>query len=269
MPDLTAAAARPPRGILTQPEFEQYGAEWLRVVSGPDAAELQQSFRPAAAAAAGADAAKAAPLLCSVSFPTKQMARLVSTVGATHIKARFGIRPGAANGAGPQFTLALFATNALEARVSSYYLADEAPLPGADGPDPADEVQLLDEVPDGLAHFWVRNWARTFRAAPVTADMFATPYGPLQGYTFEVTDFISTLWPVTDFDQEDVRLRVRFGLHEFYQPQPDGTDRLVHTFGLVLQLWPPTQVDEDGEPVVEDPFYDFSMPNPPGSIGGN
>ena len=67
-----------PPGIITQRQFDEYAANWVAASSDPKGAELAQSFRMG----------KNQPLLASLSLPVLQIARLVSTVGAAHIKDR-------------------------------------------------------------------------------------------------------------------------------------------------------------------------------------
>ena len=101
-----------PAGIISPLEHDQYAAHWLVAANAPAGAVLAQNF-----------VLNKKDVLASLTFPALQIARLVSTVGAATSKARFLIMYDAR--AQPQFTLALFATDALDRRVSSYYhLAD-------------------------------------------------------------------------------------------------------------------------------------------------
>jgi|GEM_PF-4441190 len=71
-----------PADIITQRQYDEYAANWVAASSDPAGTVLAQSFR----------LGKNKPLLASLRFPARQIARLVSTVGAVHIKARFLIK---------------------------------------------------------------------------------------------------------------------------------------------------------------------------------
>ncbi|GAA4503261.1 hypothetical protein GCM10023172_27810 [Hymenobacter ginsengisoli] len=228
-----------PVGIISQQVFDQYSSRWVEVIGNNDTSLLNQCFQ--------ANRQK----LPHVTFPALQIARLVSTVGATHVKARFLV---ATQTQGellfPHFTLALFATDDLNARLSSYYLADAYwetdPSPGNVG----------GEVPNVLVNFWLNNWLNDkVLGTEVTQAMFNSPYGFLRGYTFTIDDFVNPLSQVKNL--EDATLQISFGLHEFYRTGTDGTDALNYTFGLVVQY-----LDGLGAPV-DDPSFDMSQPCPP------
>ncbi len=250
-PPTPAPGANPP-GIISQRQFDEYSANWLAVSSDPEGAELDQSFR-----------LSAKQLISGLSFPALQIARLVSTVGAAHIKARFLIERDEPTNQ-PHFTLALFATDALDARISSYYVADEYWQPAAEpaaAPKKTAAAKLRavvtaaarTELPDVLARYWLRAWAALTRVAPA---VFATSYGPLRGYTFEVAEFMLPLRQLARFDQE--KLLVEFGLHEYYRPEGEGEgDALVQTFGLMLRLESSKMEGATG------PILDMGAPCPP------
>ena len=247
----TPSANPVPSGIITQRQFDEYAANWVAASSAAEGTELAQSFRRG----------KNQPLLASLSFPALQIARLVSTVGAAHIKARFLIMRDAKTQQ-PHFTLALFATDALDARISSYYLAEQYWLPAT--PTKAPNVMTpaaslrpvigattRREVPDVLARYWLRLWAAVTQVTPA---LFATSYGPLRGYTFEVAEFMTPLRQLADFGHE--KLVLEFDLHEFYRTEPQG-EVLVHIFGLVLRLESLRVQGGDG------PFVNMGAPCPP------
>ena len=242
-----------PAGIITQGQFDEYAANWLAASSAAEGTELAQSFQ----------LGKNQPLLASLSFPALQIARLVSTVGAAHIKARFLIIRDEKTRQ-PHFTLALFATDALDARISSYYLAEQYWLPAPRAPQaaphdaapaarlrPVSTAATRHEVPDVLARYWLRLWAEL---TAVTPALFATSYGPLRGYTFDVAEFLTPLRQLANFGRE--QLVLEFDLHEYYRPEPQG-EVLAHTFGLVLRLESLKAQGGDG------PFVNMASPCPP------
>ena len=232
-----------PSGIIGQREYDQYVANWVAAASDPTGTELAQSFR----------LGKNHPqLLSQVSFPALQIARLVSTVGAVSIKARFLIIHD--DHKQPHFTVALFATDSLDARLSSYYLAHEywkqpaqpyaaaaadaaeASAAASARPQPVPAVApARTEVPSVLASFWLNRWGALTQVAPA---LFATTYGPLRGYTYGVDEFVFPLRQLGNSNWEALKhenLLLEFDLHEYYRTEPQG-EVLVHTFGMLLRL---------------------------------
>ncbi|MET4076219.1 hypothetical protein [Hymenobacter sp. UYCo722] len=214
-------------GIINPNDYDQAAAYWLVAASDPAGTVLAQSF-----------VLNKKDVLASLNFQALQIARLVSTVGAATIKARFLIMYD--ERAQPHFTLALFATDALDKRVSSYYLADRYWLPKqqrmarslASKPMPVRQSRVRAlaryDMPNVLTDRWVTAWSKVTRASTA---LFATSYGPLRGYSYGVEEFISLLRDVGSLDDENIILE--FDLHDYYQSQPQG-DVLVHTFGLLL-----------------------------------
>lgn len=243
-------------GILSPELVEQYAARWLEAVESADPTALRRSFEAAAAGPGGQPRR-----LLAVGFGMRQLVQLVSVVGATRFKARFVLLPAAAAGGAARFALVLAATNALDARVSSYYLAEEyaLPAPEAELAPRADEpaTLALGAVPAVLG----REWARRWRQAPqVEATQFAGAYGYLRGYTFELSDLVATLAGVQSPDAG--HLVLHFGLHEYYRPDPGGGDSLAQLFGLLLQLRGADKGRLDGDDG-GDPLYDMAYPCPP------
>ncbi|TDN36287.1 hypothetical protein E4631_08550 [Hymenobacter sp. UV11] len=230
-------------GILGQSLFDQYAANWLAIISRPDTAALQQSFV----------VADDQPLLAGVGFPLERIAQLVGTVGAVNIKARFVIMPPVA-GSKPLFSVALFATDSLDARLSSYYVPDQFftdPLLVAQGGGPT--VVHRNQIANSLGQRWARNWQGIKDVKP---EFFASHYGPLRGYTFELGEFMAPFFRLDDLAAASLRLS--FVLHDYYQPSPTGDDVLTYTFALVLRL-------ERGDKLLDgdDPLMDTAKPCPP------
>ena len=216
-----------PVGIISPAEYDQYAANWQVAARDPAGAVLAQSFM-----------LNKKDVLASLNFTALQIARLVSTVGAATIKARFLIIYDAR--AQPRFTIALFASDAQDKRVSSYYLADTYWLPkpppvasrltAKAGPARQTHVRALAryDVPNVLTARWLSAWAAVSR---VSTEFFATSYGPLRGYSYGVEEFVSLLRDVSTLDGENITLE--FDLHDYYQSDPEG-EVLAHTFGLLL-----------------------------------
>ena len=241
-------AKTPIPGILSQELFVQYAASWLETVESADSTALRQSF----------EASGRPRRLQAIHFPMPQVVRLVSTVGAARIKASFVILPTSGEPGGKlKFSLVLSASNSLDARVSSYYLAEEYQLPeGAEANSPDDPAALaLGAVPGVLIRDWQRLWTQAPQLLPA---MFNGNYGYLRGYTFELSDFVAALAKVDS--PTEGSLVIHFGLHEYYRPDPVAGDVLTQTFGLILQT---RDVKRNGLADGNDPFYDMSAPCPP------
>ena len=216
--------------ILTPEQFEQYSAEWLQIAGGPGGDALANCF-----------AAPGHGRRTYASLPIQHLVWLVSTVGIVAVRTRFLAI--AHQGHPARFALALFAADAAGQRLSAYYLAETEEYPTRD-------ALHATQVPHDLVKAWLHHWT----AAPaITPALFATAYGPLQGYTFDAGDFLEPLFAAQPFG--DQTLRISFGLHEYYPVEGP----LAHTFGLVLRLHDPQKLAGGSD----DPFFDMSQPCPP------
>ncbi|UOQ50756.1 hypothetical protein [Hymenobacter cellulosivorans] len=231
--------------ILSPGAYERRAAKWATILSKIKSDALQQSFL--VATPAGQER------LAYVSFPIQHIVWLMSTVGVRHIQARFLIATKKVDGQRhPYFTLALYATDALGARVSAFY------LPSTYAGEPKPSELPTEQAPHDLVKAWLNNWAT---APEITSALFANSYGPLLGYSFSVEDFMRPLFEAQPFTNQE--LRVGFGLHEYYPALPVGAER-AYTFGLVLRLYtPPTE--ESAAAISSAPFFDLSTPCPPGT----
>jgi hypothetical protein len=228
-----------PAGIISQQVFDQYSSKWVEIIGNTDTGLLNQCFR------------SGKEKLAYVTFPALQIARLLSTVGVKNIKARFLV---VTETQGelliPHFTLALFATDDLNARLSSYYVADTYWATTPKTPTVGGEVSNV------LVNFWLGKWTADKKTgSDVKQAMFNSPYGFLRGYTFETDDFLDPLAQVKNLNE--AMLKISFGLHEYYHTGTDGIDVLNYTFGLVVQY-----LDDAGN-AISDPSYDMAHPCPP------
>lgn len=255
-------ADAPTRVIISKDQFEQYAANWLSLVSQPDAARLAQAF-----------VGEYVPRLPYVSFPLASIIGVLSAVGVHQIKARFIVVPGK-TAADPRFSVVLFACNAKGDRLTAYYLA-QPPRTAYAAPArpvrPATTALAGEQVPQGLATIWLDNWNN--KALVIAPAMFGQAAGPLQGYNFGVNEFLTPLYKLQPFKNPDPgaknkptskseeEIRLYFGLHEFFGPDSDGS-ALTQTFGLVVRSSRPKTAGEGAEEV-EDEFYDMALPCPP------
>jgi hypothetical protein len=237
-------------GIISQQLFDHYSAGWLEVISQPDVEALQAGFR------------QDGLHLTGVGFSITQVARLVATVGAVHIKARFIMQP-PKPGTQPQFSLALFAADALDARISSYYVPETVYTDTAGFTRPSRPGKLpihKNQVHHVLAERWRQSWADLTEVLP---EYFAAHYGPLRGYTFELNEFVALFLLLETLGGE--MLKVFFVLHDYYKPEPSTSgDQLAKTFALALSLKRSENTKcaadfQDGD----DPIMDTAMPCPP------
>lgn len=231
---MTNVATSP--GILSPELFNQYADQWLSAVSNPDSPVLAPSFL-----------ASGAERLLFVSFPIQQIISLVSAVGVRAIKARFLLVPGPDGQ--PHFSVALFATDAegVGERLSAYYVANEYWTASTPSPE------LGEQVPSSLAAIWMANWKGVKK---ITSELFATSYGPLQGYNFDIKDFVSLLFEAQPLTAQE--FRIGLSLHEYYAANGDDNTP-TQTFGLVTYLYNAGQTTAP----VASTFYDMSGPCPP------
>lgn len=261
-----------PSDIISQKDFDTYSNDWLNVVTNDDADELAKCFR-----LEGAD-----ENINCVFFSAMQIAHLVSTVGAQHIKARFlVIRE---DDGQPHFSLALFASDDLNGRLSAYYVSrrywlqatDASPSsPGDSGP--GQNVFSPVRLPDALAALWLSNWSPEGSDPRASQDMFNSTYGYLRGYTFEMDDFLNPFTQIkAGVKIEDADpFRINFGLHTYY---PINAEEPDSTFGLMVSYvnyakraqalkakidMVPGTPQTDNDPDDLEVFYDLATPCPP------
>ena len=231
-----AANATETSSLLSEGDYTQYAAGW-KEFAGLSGASLTQVFL-------GPDGKR----IVALSFPLERIKWLVSAVGVRQIKARFLLIPSAE---GERFNLVLFATDATGYRLSAYYLPDpyftastNAPQGGLDEPIPLD-----------LAADWEKNW---YGAEDIKADMFISYKDAsheavtLEGYNFEIKDFVSTLFGSSPVPGQHISLAL--GLHEYHAPTAASEADLTQTFGLVLQAPAGGQATS---------AYDMAFPCPP------
>lgn len=239
-----------PAELISQQLFDTSTARWAEITNQPDAAALKGVFLDHG------------QLVTGVGFSMTQIAQLVATVGAAYIKVRFLIKPADLLGAA-QFSLALFATDLLGARVSSYYKPQKV-YTGASAfacpSQPGIPTVHKNQLHYVLAERWRQNWAAT-GDSDMKLDYFDSHYGPLRGYTYELNEFVALFLLLEKL--EDASLQVHFVLHDYYRFDPKtSTDTLAKTFALALRL---KRKKEDGDMVddIDDPILDNGAPCPP------
>jgi hypothetical protein len=248
--------------ILSQNDYSTYTAAWVNTVSNPATTDLSAYF---SAFSLKENAKDLKVLTDRINFKAGSIAQLVSTVGASTIKARFILQPIAPGSTQQRFSLVLFATDAFNTRLSSYYVAEpywhdtaeaealakavEAYI--ASGAsytttgviDPAVPIAFRGAVPDALAMTWVANWYLagldiTFKGAELQPAIVNGSYGFLRGYTFDLEDFLAPLRQVSNFlilNEPDTLIAIKLGLHAYYYANPNGDNVPTQTLGLIVQ----------------------------------
>ena len=206
-----------------------------------------------------------------VTFSVADMVSLVSTVGVRYIRAQFVLLP--AEEGVVRFTVVLCSLDSQRGRISAYYAGSKGAMTPAEMPHASTNPGPNGELPIDLVHTWLQDWQTLTDVSP---EMFGTNYGPLQGYIFNLEDFVDPLFPghlTTGYE-----LRVYLGLHSYNisvanKTQPDTT------VGLIISVQPITttrlpvnylrnktaSANNDGNARDEDNgYYDLSNPNPPG-----
>lgn len=282
----------PPSGIIYQAEFDTYTNDWLNIVTDEAKAdELRDCFR--------LNGAK--QNINFVQFSALQIAQLVSTVGASNIKARFLVirdndKKVYPTGY-PHFAIALFATDNLNGRLSAYYISrfywllQDAPSPTQSEGGPKDSPTGVPaeftsgQLPDALATYWQQNWSPAGDDPDAKQTMFDSTYGYLRGYTFGLNDFVMPLASIPGNRSIATAspIRINFGLHTYYSAIPNVQD-LSSTFGLMVSYVTPkkpkaTHVHLEKQATASDAvvsssaainsiddvdvFYDLAHPCPP------
>lgn len=248
--------------VIGQADFAPLAQRWKDYV--PDAAKLKACFLVAPSLLGGKD-----KLLQGVGFSMEQILHLVSTVGATSIRAAFIVIPNQEKGAALQFSVALYAQGLGDRRLSSYYLphyttTEQLPLPIPPVPKHNPGAPYTNQVANIVVQEWLDNWTKYGEGK---AQYFASPYPPdyLEAYSFEVAEFSAMFYRLRGHDVKDASLELSFVLHEYWQSVTTGgatIEELVYTFGLVLRL-KRGKGDSNIELTEEDPLLDMGKPCPP------
>jgi len=277
----------PTATILSQNQFGRYAQAWVKAAGSGK--HLPEAFHQ-----------DGCERLQYASFDFQTIVWLVSTVGTRQIKAQFVLVPANQDDEGKHtpayFSIVLYAVDAMGGRISAYYLGDNTFTPS---PKPTTGLTTTDKesfelgltghsaqvgsfggpVAFDLVKKWLTNWTDQ---PTITRHFFSSNYGPLQGYSFELDDFMDPLFYSQKFGATQV-LHVGFALHEYHAAFPKHDEQtLTRTFGLVLRVYGSTETpdasagteakfttwgyvtdapgDEPGQP-----FYDLSHPYPPGA----
>lgn len=259
--------------IITQVEFDKYTAAWARFL---DRAARHPERLQALFTCPGSDGLPSS-YQANVTFDVATtITQLVSTVGIAGVMASFVLLPKKDCDGLPRFRVVLSAVDALGGRISAYFLGAAtwyAP-PKSYGESQGDTHSHLraataGPVPYNLIRGWVLDWAAAALTQQLDPAMFATHYGPLSGYRFELSDFLNPLFTAGTFGSK--LLQVNLGLKSYYPAYPDNPPRLAQTVGLVVRLYagpepadPVTMMpDKDGGGEGGGPSYDMGSTQPP------
>jgi hypothetical protein len=245
--------------ILTQSEFDTVAAAWTNFIQGASPAEVQALFQARAPTINQYQVSASFSLAGTTAAPSYLVA-LLSTPGIAQVAARFVLLPptdaDADKPAAPRFRLVLYAADQRGARLSAYYQSDatwQTILP-------QEPTAVGGLVPYNLIKGWLNGWATAATTQQLRPALFATAYGPLQGYNFDLGDFLDPLFAAKTFT--DQRLFIRFGLKAYYPAYPEILAAPAQTFGLVVRLYSPSKEADSDE--LSGPSYDMSKPYPPG-----
>lgn len=245
--------------ILTQSEFDTVAAAWTNFIQGASPAEVQALFQASAPAINQYQVSASFGLTSTPTDPSYLVAML-STPGIAQVAARFVLLPPAEVGvdkpAAPRFRLVLYAADQRGARLSAYYQSDA----NWQTVEPQQLAAVGGLVPYNLIKGWLNGWTTAATTQQLRPALFATAYGPLQGYNFDLGDFLDPLFAAKTFTNQ--RLFLRFGLKAYYPAYPESLAAPAQTFGLVVRLYSPSD-EADGDEL-SGPSYDMSKPYPPG-----
>lgn len=260
---------------LTQAEFDVAATAWTAFVGSATAYEVQSLFQSPPPKPTEPLDAFAAPIQYQtfVSFDLADtISHLLSTVGIQRVMASFVLVPNPLAST-PRFCIVLYATDSQGGRISAYYRGDSdyhvIPPPKSESASP--DLQTLG-APQGLVPFslisnWLNAWVTAAKAQKLSPAQFATHYGPLQGYNFELGDFMDQLFTARASPTQPgaTQLRLNFGLKTYFPAYPETLTTPVQTFGLVVRLFRPYEdSDGSGGGTESGPSYDVAKPYPPG-----
>ena len=198
-----------------------------------------------------------------VIFTKQCIHKLLSTSGVTKVKAKFALYP--LKDGKKIFSIVLFGTDDQEVHTSAYYLGTPSNLdpsltlgytPGSD---------QNGYVPNDLANRWLENW-RLIKKDEIIEKLFDTNFGYLNGYSYEMRDFMDSLYPSGQINDEG--LNMYFALHDHHYPGCTDPFEMNYTFGMVLQGFPFTldgssPANDGDDPGDQNLYYDLSLPSPP------
>lgn len=254
--------------ILTQTEFDAAATAWATFIGKASASDVQALFQT------GTGPARQYQTFVSFDL-ADTIPLLLSTVGIARVAARFVLAAPSPSGvlpAAPRFRVVLYATDQLGGRISAYYQGQAAfrtvvlpTLPPTLPHLAEDMLSVQGLVPFSLIKNWLTAWGEAAVKQHLSPAMFATgSYGPLQGYVFELGDFMDQLFSAPG--RGATMLFLNFGLKSYYPAQPEGLAAPAQTFGLVVRLYTPGKTPDDtgaAGGTESGPSYDLAQASPP------
>ncbi len=247
--------------ILTQSEFDAVSSAWTSFIERSSPSEVQALFQTAKGTSQRYQTSVSFDLTGTATSPS-YLAALLSTPSLAQVMARFVLLPPAepepstSTPAAPRFRVVLYAADLRGGRLSAYYQSDAAWQEIK--PAQLDNFQGL--VPYNLIKGWLNAWVAVATAQQLRPALFSTAYGPLQGYNFDLGDFLDPLFAAKSFTGQ--RLFIRFGLKTYYPAYPENLAAPAQAFGLVVRLYSPS--DEADADELRGPSYDLALQVPPG-----
>lgn len=189
--------------------------------------------------------------LTAVHFDASTILYLISSEAIATVKARFAITGN--DGEEGLFNIVLYGVDRNDKINSAFYLGDPYAEPVTGHIDPgAPQCQL----PSSIGSVWITNWLEN--DIFVSNLRFKNIYGYLEGYNFELSDFIDSTFLDTCSG-----LSVTLALHELYRPGTTDVTKSTFTLNLVLQGILKEGVTQSENVERADGLYDISAPSPP------
>ena len=175
---------------------------------------------------------------------------MVSKIGVTTWKVRFGYDPDAEQGEMP-FCLIMFGCNSQDEIITPHYMTNNAITQEETIKPPIGIV-----VPSGLVNPWIEAWENLIISDNVPNDLFRNHSGILRGYNFVASDFLDVLSGHTSASF----FYFNFLNHSAAANPPELQPSMAGTFGVSV-----VGVDKISELNWESvtAFYDISSPCPP------
>lgn len=181
-------------------------------------------------------------LITAAVFDAADMTSLISTIGVSTVKVRFGL-----DEENRSFQILLFGTDNTGQILTPYYVQARNVYSGLG--------QEEGEVPIELINQWKRNWIVKGSADEISNKSFLTPYGFTRGYNYPLKEFIQTLFKF----EKAPDILIEFVLHEYYGVNYLTTKEMTSTFGVVLHGNDVSKGLDDGK---DGGYYDLTAPCP-------
>lgn len=184
--------------------------------------------------------------LYGFSIATVDYTMLVSKVGVSHWKIRFGYDSNKA--IGKQFQIYLVGIDSNGTEITDHFLLTGPSTSPLTSSTPGSSQG---SVPPQLAKEWLGSWDNLITAGSIPRSFFQNSYGNLLGYDMEMSDFLDAVQYATDPDN----YRISFVNHSELATDPIDQPSIPGTFGVMVSA-----VKDN---VAGSPYYNDGGPCPP------